>query len=107
MVHSGGAKLDAADGPSIEESFQHSMQAVHIPAVQQEVIEPAGQLVSQVLEHESDGRLSTGSSAELSVQDSARWVHAVEGYRGLALLSVLVQSVLPIAFRNVGASIAS
>jgi hypothetical protein len=41
MVHSGGAKLDAADGPSVEESFQHSMQAVHIPAVQQEIIEPA------------------------------------------------------------------
>jgi hypothetical protein len=83
------------------------MQAVHIPAVQQKTIEPAEQLVSQALEHDSDGRLSTASSADLSVQDSARWVHAVGGYKGLALLRVLVQSELPIAFRKVGASGAS
>jgi hypothetical protein len=106
-VHSGGAKLDAADGPFDEESFLHAQQAVHIPAVQQETIESAEQLVSKALEHDSDGRLSTGSSADLSVQDSARWVHAVGGYKGLALLSVLVQSELPIAFRKVGASVAS
>jgi hypothetical protein len=106
-VHSGGAKLDAAGGPSVEERFQHSMQAVHIPAVQQETIEPAEQLVSQALEHDSDGRLSTDSSADLSVQDWARWVHAVGDYRGLALLRVLVQSELPMAFRKVGASAAS
>jgi hypothetical protein len=107
MVHSGGAKLDAAGGPSVEERFLHASQAAHIPAVQQQINEPAEQLVNQVLEHDSDGRLSTGSSADLSVQDSARWVHAVGGYKGLALLRVLVQSELPIAFRKVGASPAS
>jgi hypothetical protein len=106
-VHSGGAKLDAAGGPPVEESILHEQQAVPIPAVQLEIIEPAEQLVSQVLEHDSDGRLSTGSSADLSVQDWARWVHAVGGYKGLALLRVLVQSEVPIAFRKVSASIAS
>jgi hypothetical protein len=106
MVHSGGAKLDAAGGPSVEESFQHASQAVHIPAVQLEIIEPAEQLVSQALEHDSDGRLRTGSSADLSVQDSARCVHAVGGYKGLALLRVLVQSELPITIRQVGGSLA-
>jgi hypothetical protein len=105
-VHSGGAKLDAAGGSSVEESFQASKQAVHIPAVQQQIIEPAEQLVSQVLEHDSDGRLSTGSSANLSVQDWARCVHAVGVYKVLALLSVLVQSEWPIAFIKVGASVA-
>jgi hypothetical protein len=107
MVHSGGAKLDAAGGLSVEESILHATQAVHIPAVQQQIIEPAEQLVSQVLEHDSDGRLSTDSSADLSVQDWARCVHAVGGDKGQALLSVLVQSELPIAFRNVGGSLAS
>jgi hypothetical protein len=75
--------------------------------VQQHINEPAEPLVSPVLEHDPDGRLSTGSSADLSVQDWARWVHAARGYKGLALLSVLVQSEWPIAFRKVGASAVS
>jgi hypothetical protein len=75
--------------------------------VQLETIEPAEQLVSQVLEHDSDGRLSTDSCADLPVQDSARCVHTVGGYKGLAPLRALVQSELPIAFRKAGASVAS
>ena len=106
-VRSGGAKLDAAGSTYVEKTFLHASQAVHIPAVQQETIEPAEQLVSQVLEHDSDGRLSTGSSADLPVQDSVRWVQAARSYKGLAHLRGLVQSELPIAFRKAGASVAS
>jgi hypothetical protein len=38
MVHSGGAKLDAAGGLSVEKTFLHAQQAVHVPAVQQKII---------------------------------------------------------------------
>jgi hypothetical protein len=107
MVHSGGAKLDAAGGPSVEESILNSMQAVHIPSVQQQINEPAEPLVSPVLEHDPDGRLSTGSSADLSVQDSVRWVQAARSYKGLAHLRGLVQSEWPKAFRKIGASAVS
>jgi hypothetical protein len=93
--------------PLTKVSNTQSKQAVHIHAVQLEIVEPAEQLLSQALEHDSDGRLSTGSSAELPVQDSARCVHTVGGYKGLAPLRVLVQSELPIAFRKAGASVAS